>query len=292
MNHKDDGNIVILLINARIKEPRGYPLNVSSSWNGTKLLINDVTIEEINKLKEGLKNDLTLLSSSLQIDATHNSQFFEFDKFVWKAEILHLSEINLQQHETTCVTMAKLEKFECGQSGWYYDGCVDCTKSVTLKDGKLTCYSKHASAEAVPRYVLEVLSSDGKFKYKFIFWDVDCVKLIGKSSLQIKMDLIESGDYDPLEFPYELDAILQKELAIRVVFHPNKHTSKLQTLDLSSHDELITIFENLSASADYDPAVPITGLTPSKRSLSDAVGDFESVQLSSTKITKDIKMEK
>ncbi|CAI8593620.1 unnamed protein product [Vicia faba] len=220
--------------------------------------------------------------------------------------------------ETTCVTVAKLDKFECGQSGWYYDGCVGCTKSVTLKDGKLTCYSKHVSVEAVTRFKLEVLASDGKFKYKFIFWDVDCVKLIGNFALQMKMDLIKFEDYDPLEFPYELDAILQKELAIRAVFQPNKarlyvvsfkddeytrqkikdsfrseeHTSKLQTPDLSSHDELLTISENLSASADYDPAVPIAGLTPSKRSLSDATDEFESVQLSLTKLTKDIKMEK
>lgn len=32
---------------------------------------------------------------------------------------------------------------------------------------------------------------DGKFKARFIFWDSDCVKLIGKSALQIKTELIE-----------------------------------------------------------------------------------------------------
>ncbi|XP_058746104.1 uncharacterized protein LOC131618974 [Vicia villosa] len=144
-NNKDDGNIVVLLINARIKEAQGaYPLNVSNAWSGTRLLINDVSVSEINELKESLKNELPLLSSSsLQVDVTQNSQFSEFDKFVWKAQILSLEEIAILRDETTCVTIATLEKFECGQSGWFYD---ECTRSVSLKDGKLMCYSKHVSA--------------------------------------------------------------------------------------------------------------------------------------------------
>ncbi|XP_058746432.1 uncharacterized protein LOC131619340 [Vicia villosa] len=302
-NNKDDGNIVVLLINARIKEAQGaYPLNVSNAWSGTRLLINDVSVNEINELKESLKNELPLLSSSsLQVDVTQNSQFSEFDKFVWKAQILSLEEIAILR-----------------DSGWFYDGCVECTRSVSLKDGKLMCYSKHVSAEPVPRFRLDVLASDGKFKYKFIFWDVDCVKLIGKSALQMKTELIKFGEYDPLEFPYELDSILKKEFAIRAVFLPNKahlsviafkcdedirkrirdsfkteeHTSKLQTPDHLSQEDLLTISEPISASADYDPTDGNSALTPSKRSLTDAVDDLESVQLSSTKLTKDIKMEK
>ena len=33
---------------------------------------------------------------------------------------------------------------------------------------------------------------------------------------------MQAGEDDPLEFPYALDAILKQELAIRVVFQPNK----------------------------------------------------------------------
>lgn len=132
-----------------------------------------------------LKDDLpTLSSSSMQMETTNTSVFSDLDKFVWKAEVLSLSDIAylqtvscslihdclrlrnytdwvlihfLRHHpiflfqETTCVTVATLEKFECGQSGWYYDGCSECTKSVTLKDGKFMCYSKHISSEPVPR---------------------------------------------------------------------------------------------------------------------------------------------
>ncbi|CAI8619110.1 unnamed protein product [Vicia faba] len=305
--HKADGSIVLLLMNARIKEPQGnYPLNVSNAWNGTKLFINDLSIEEVKNLKEKLKDDLsTLSSSSMQMETTNTSVFSDLDKFVWKAEVLSLSDIAYLQTETTCVTVATLEKFEYGQSG--------CLK-------------------------LEVLASDGKLKYKFVFWDVDCVKLIGKSALQMKLDLMETGDFDPLEFPYELDVMLKKELAIRAVFQPNKaslsvigfkadevlrtkikerfkceeHTSKIvvstddtrddmhtasctptiTTSEKQSHDDPQTVSDPLSITADYDPSVANSALTPSKRSIPETVEELDSAQLSSTKIIRDIKLEK
>ncbi|KAI5404111.1 hypothetical protein KIW84_051302 [Lathyrus oleraceus] len=127
---------------------------------------------------------------------TQNSQYFEFDKFIWKAEIPSLIEI----------------------TGWYSDGCGKCTKSVSLQDGKLKCYANHVTAEPVPRYKLEVLAIDGKFKARFIFWDNDC-----------------AGEDNPLEFPYELDAILTKELAIRGVFHPKY--GKLSVIGFKDDEE-------------------------------------------------------
>ncbi|XP_058777193.1 uncharacterized protein LOC131651552 [Vicia villosa] len=265
-NNKEDSNIVIVLIITRVKEAQGgFPVSVSNTWNGTKLLINDLRFDEVKKLKEILGNDLVLLStSSLQVKATQNSYYSDFDKFLWKAEIISLSEITNLQH------------FEAGQMGWFYDGCVECTRSVALKDGKLQCYATHVSSEPVPRYKLEVLAVDGNSKAKFIFWDTDCVKLIVKSALQMKMDLIEASDYDPLEFPYELDSILKKEFAIIAVFQPKnvrlsvigfkndedyrkkikdsfkgeEHTSKLETPDPLSQDDIISWSEPVSTSAD------------------------------------------
>ncbi|XP_058774672.1 uncharacterized protein LOC131648952 [Vicia villosa] len=260
MNIQEDSNIVIVLVNARVKEAQGgYPVSVSNTWNGTKLLINDLRFDEVKKQKESLGNDLSLLSTS-----------------------------SLQ--------------------------------SVALKDGKLQCYAKHVISEPVPRYKLEVLVVDGNSKAKFIFWDTDYVKLIGKSALQMKMDLIEAGYYDPLEFPYELDSILKKKYTIRAVFQPKnsrlsvigfktdedyrkkskdsfkgeEHTSKLETPDPLSQDDIISCSEPVSASADYDPSIGNFGLTPSKRSSTDVVEDVESVQQSSTKLKPmtDVKKEK
>ncbi|CAI8585937.1 unnamed protein product [Vicia faba] len=183
-SYKEDGSIIVFLINARIKEAQGgFPSNISNAWNGTKFLINDVTLDVVIKLRDSLQPEFPLFSSSsLQVDTTQNLYYSDFDKLVWKEEILSLAEITTLQHETTCVTVATLDKFEDGQS---------------------------SRPTPVPRYKLEVLVVDGKYKAIFIFWDGDCVKLIGKSALQMKSELIEAGEDDPLEFPYALDAILK-----------------------------------------------------------------------------------
>ncbi|XP_050918892.1 uncharacterized protein LOC127136373 [Lathyrus oleraceus] len=82
----------------------------------------------------------------------------DIDKFLWKAGILSLAEINNLQNisETTCVIVDVLENFEVGQSGWYYDGCGESTRSVALKDGKLKCFANHGTDEPVPRCLFEL----------------------------------------------------------------------------------------------------------------------------------------
>ncbi|KAI5402011.1 uncharacterized protein LOC127093020 isoform X2 [Lathyrus oleraceus] len=221
------------------------------------------------------------------------------------------------KQETTCVTIAKLEKFEVGNSGWYYDGYAECTKSVAVKDGKLKCYANHISSEPVPRYKLEVLGVDGKFKSRFVFWDSDCFKLIGKSALQMKNELVEAGEDNPLEFPFGLDAMLKKELAIRAVFQPkfnrlsvisfkddedsrkkvkdtfksHEDVSKIPISLSFSQDDMKSLSEPLSVSADFDPNAANSVMTPYKRINPEASEDVESVQLSSTKTMKPVKKE-
>lgn len=50
--------------------------------------------------------------------------------------------------------------------------------------------------------------------------------------------------------------------------------------------------ETISASADYDPPSENSGFTPSKRSAIDSLDDIENVNLSLTKLLKDVKKEK
>ncbi|KAI5395846.1 hypothetical protein KIW84_062146 [Lathyrus oleraceus] len=161
-------------------------------------------------------------------------------------------------------------------------------------------------------YKLEVHIVDGKHIAKFIFWDSDCAKLIGKSVINLKTELVKAGEDDPLEFPYPLDSILNKELAIRVVYQPNKcgrlsvvgfrngekstkelrdqfptkeHTSKLNPDESSTHDDDAVDSESMFACANL-------GLTPLKRSADESLYDGENVQLSYTKLLKDVKKEK
>lgn len=47
--------------------------------------------------------------------------------------------------------------------------------------------------------------------------------------------LIQAGEDNPLEFPFELDAILKKELAIRAVFQPKY--GRLSVIGFRDDDE-------------------------------------------------------
>ncbi|KAI5424918.1 hypothetical protein KIW84_030915 [Lathyrus oleraceus] len=84
------------------------------------------------------------------------------------------------------MNVAKLENFEAGKFGWYYQGCDQCNKSVTHKDGTFVFYANHETQKPVPRYKLEVHDIDDKYKVEIIFWDNDCAKLIGKSANDLK----------------------------------------------------------------------------------------------------------
>ncbi|KAI5445972.1 hypothetical protein KIW84_013988 [Lathyrus oleraceus] len=145
------------------------------------------------------KRDMTQVIVPLHLVSKYKSKFAVGSAYIMQ---------NLK--ETTRVTVAKLDKFEVGQAGCYYDGRGECTKSVALKDGKMKCYENHITVEQAPRSKLEVMVVDGKFKARFVFWDNDCAKLIGKSVAEMKRELIEVGEDNPLEFPYELDTILIK----------------------------------------------------------------------------------
>ncbi|KAI5386842.1 hypothetical protein KIW84_073111 [Lathyrus oleraceus] len=277
--------------------------------------VTEILQTQINSDNNKNKFVFMITDMSVHYGVILHCNFMNTTRTMWK--ILNAELPKLSSSKTTCVTIAKLEKFEVGNSGWYYDGCAECTKSVAVKDGKRKCYANHISSEPVPRYKLEVLGVDGKFKSRFVFWDSDYFKLIGKSALQMKNELVEAGEDNPLEFPFGLDAMLKKELAIRVVFQPkfnrlsvisfkddedsrkkvkdtfksHEDVSKIPISLSSSQDDMKSLSEPLSVSVDFDPNAANSVMTPCKRINPEASEDVESVQLSSTKTMKPIKKE-
>ncbi|XP_050908649.1 uncharacterized protein LOC127122340 [Lathyrus oleraceus] len=165
-NNNESNHVIVLLKNARIKEA---------------------------------EVEISLLSIfNLQVDITQYSQYSYLDNFTWITQVLSIVEINNLQYETTCVIVAKLDKFEVGQTGCFYDGRGECTKNVSLKDGNLKCFLNHERDE-----------NDKKYKARLAFWDDDCVNKIGKTVLELNIELIEVGEDNPLEYPYALDKMLK-----------------------------------------------------------------------------------
>ncbi|CAI8586778.1 unnamed protein product [Vicia faba] len=74
--------------------------------------------------------------------------------------------------------------------------------------------------------------------------------------------------------------------------HTASCTPTISTSEKQSHADPQTVSDPLSITADYDPSVANSALTPSKRSIPETVEELDSAQLSSTKIIRDIKLEK
>ncbi|CAL5189587.1 unnamed protein product [Lathyrus oleraceus] len=154
--------------------------------------------------------EISLLSTfNLQVDITQYSQYSYLDNFTWITQVLSIVDINNLQYETTCVIVAKLDKFEVGQTGCFYDGRGECTKNVSLKDGNLKCFLNHERDVPITRYKLEFQKNDNKYKARLAFWDDDCVNKIGKTVLELNIELIEADEDNPLEYPYALDKMLK-----------------------------------------------------------------------------------
>ncbi|CAI8605477.1 unnamed protein product [Vicia faba] len=86
--------------------------------------------------------------------------------------------------------------------------------------------------------------------------------------------------------------ILAQEEKRRNPFEKKECTPTITTSEKQSHDDPQTVSDPLSITADYDPSVANSSLTPSKRSIPETVEELDSAQLSSTKIIRDIKLEK
>ncbi|KAI5445528.1 hypothetical protein KIW84_013673 [Lathyrus oleraceus] len=92
--------------------------------------------------------------------------------------------------------------------------------------------------------------------------------------------------------------MLNKELAIRVIYQPKYGRSFVvgfrdgEDSIKKLRNRFPTEEESMSAYVDYDPVGANLGLTPSKRSAYESLYDMENVQLSSTKMFKDVKKEK
>ncbi|PNX69489.1 hypothetical protein L195_g056743, partial [Trifolium pratense] len=66
------------------------------------------------------------------------------------------------------------------------------------------------------RYKVEVEVRFQDQKIRFVFSDCECQQLIGKTAEELKTILVEAGEFDPDEYPTELDDMMDKELAFKV----------------------------------------------------------------------------
>ncbi|KAF1860452.1 hypothetical protein Lal_00037797 [Lupinus albus] len=176
-----------------------------------------------------------------------------------------------------------------------------CTKKADVKDGPFTCKCDHFNQNSTPRYKLDIKVNHEHSCGRFVLWDRQCVDIIGVSPSELKNQMLAEGEDDPKSFPLVLDELLARTMVLRVKVQLSYNQSSVIRLSedvnlIKKVLDQIGVFESVSMTADHDPE-QFQVVTSAKRLSAEfnldllQSPDFNSTQLSSSKMTKLIKTE-
>ncbi|KAF1860020.1 hypothetical protein Lal_00027870, partial [Lupinus albus] len=79
---------------------------------------------------------------------------------------------------------------------------------------------------------------------RFVFWDRQCADIIGVSASDLRDHMVAEGEDDPKAFPFILDELLARTMALRVKVQPSYNQSSV--IRLSEDPNLIkTILDQI-----------------------------------------------
>ncbi|KAH1210093.1 hypothetical protein GmHk_15G044463 [Glycine max] len=258
--HENEGPLIMLLTNARIKEGQGsYPCSISNSLKASKLTINEplTPIEEFNqKLSElGIEIRSVLTRHSQWSSQPSGSvQLSSRETFISKSEAKSIYEIN-NLCEFVCVTVGTITRILMDNHSWCYPSCIQCYKKIDVYPEPFVCPCGKHNDRAVLR--VEVMVNYKDENTKFLLWDRECTELIGQSVDEVNTLKIEDGDLDLNASPKALDKLLSHLFAF-------KTCSKIEVATpFDSNDPIHDEFQSISITADHDPHIELP-LTPTK----------------------------
>ncbi|KAG4909429.1 hypothetical protein JHK87_055545 [Glycine soja] len=207
--HENEGPIIVLLTNSRIKEGQGsYPCSVSNSLKASKLTINEplVPIEEFNqKLSElGIEIRSVLTRRSQWSSQPSGSvQLSSRETFISKSEAKSIYEINNLCEEFVCVIVGTITRILMDNHSWCYPSCIQCYKKTYVYPEPFVCPCGKHNDRAVLRYRVEVMVNYKDENTKFLLWNRECTELIGQltdevNTLKIEQSIYIAADHDPV----------------------------------------------------------------------------------------------
>ncbi|XP_027915992.1 uncharacterized protein LOC114175433 [Vigna unguiculata] len=259
-----------------------WPVSVSNTWNGTKLIMESdfPQIVDFKKQMKLMDPDEVILSQCAS-QLTQSPQYTDTKRFVYKCLVKSLSEIPSMKKEVVCVTVATTVKFNLDNEGWYrlqvqkrmieageddslcfpdaLDVMLGCTFAFKVRTQPRTKCASVIKVSNVSEIVAHVKSLIPPLQ-------------IGDSTDKCSMDLVS-----------ESSSVMISELRGKSICNLAADTD--------------TNIMSLSATGDNESDYVVIG-TPGKRLLpcsencNESSQDMDSAQLSSTKMKKLIKKEK
>ncbi|RHN78616.1 putative non-specific serine/threonine protein kinase [Medicago truncatula] len=294
-DNKESGPVILMLKYGKIKEEGKY-LSVTNTYGATKMLIN-ADISHIKTFRESLpKNDQMMTQSQVMCtQSSAGSQFSTDDDLLSNPLIMPLSDILQLEQISYVVTVAKIEKVNSTKFGWYYLACDKCGKIAKGDKPPYTCEKGHNTEKTIERYKLEMDVLYGDTKATFVFWDRESTQLLGISAAQLRINMIQAGITNRLEYPMLMDSIGGKTMAFKIKWQPKCKTisvvcyrqgdvlaklvsskfpeAVIDDLHAESADDVentpdgltvteeVTMSVDVSATAEYNP-VTLSQLTP------------------------------
>ncbi|KAL5069215.1 hypothetical protein RYX36_020102, partial [Vicia faba] len=99
--------------------------------------------------------------------------------------------------------------------GWCYCACHLCPCIARGDTAPFDYDAGHSTEAGIFRYKIEIQVFHGGNICNFVFWNKECEILLGLSAIQLYHTMIKDGIDDPLEFPLELDQLLNMEMEFK-----------------------------------------------------------------------------
>ncbi|KEH19874.1 retropepsins domain protein, putative [Medicago truncatula] len=178
--------------------------NICNNWSGTKMFMN---------LKHPVVERFMATSS-------RRSQNDEFSNL---AQVRHIGEFRDFIQNIYCITIGRTKKFNPNQFGCYYESCPKCPRSWKSNGAGYRCgcredvevpFTSLFISTFIYKVVVQVVY-EGQ-KADFVFWDKECVQILGVIADTLRKTMQEIGEDDPIIYPKHLDNLLNLQLALHM----------------------------------------------------------------------------
>lgn len=200
--------------------------NVCNNWTGSKLLIN-LKHPVVERFKASLQAQGHALGRTL-CEGSSSSRRSQNDEFSDLSQVRPIGEFRNLMQNAFCITVGTTTKFNPNQFGWYYESCTKCPKSSKSNVGSYRCSCGEDVDVPLTRYKVVVQVAYDGDKADFVFWDKECVRILGVTADALRKSMQEVDEDDPMIYPKHLDNLLGLELALRVKYQPYYHQSSVQ----------------------------------------------------------------
>ncbi|CAI9291477.1 unnamed protein product [Lactuca saligna] len=258
---KHHGHFVMIIQLAKFKKIRERPY-VNNTYLATKLFIED-NIVEITAFKKSLQARKTSSCSSVSRASGSSIMYSLHDDFLQKNSFYKISTIHELNEGNCAVILGTIKMFEDMRT-WYYNACTKCKSKVILMDvpneavndldrfeekkmmfcPKKDCKGKDVIAE--PSYMIKVRVQGLVGVVSLTMFDREVRNLLKISAAEL-ISKYERFD-NPSDFPNELNAMLNKKLAFKIVvktLNSSKFGRYYNISKITDNFDIIVALENI-----------------------------------------------